>query len=124
MPNIMYKDGVQQIENYRRNQKTIQTHNNKTIVKSTWDYTASWIDCDGFDRVALTTTNNGGANAVNLQWSNDGSNIHFDEGLLTPTTANSRGVETAVKARYVKVAILNNDTGADHIYSAWVLLKN
>jgi hypothetical protein len=102
--------------------QTIQTHN-AVSVGASGSSDSSWIDCDGFDRLALTMKNDASTNSqVYLYWSNDGTNSHGYEQFIVTSTAAYKQAETPIKARFVKVQLLNGDA-ASHTMSAWVYLK-
>jgi hypothetical protein len=106
----------------KRNQTTIQTQNAVNIAAS-GSSVSSFIDCDGFDKVGTTSTCDAAtASTLQLVWSNDGVNNHYYETIST-ASATSKGGLTDIKARYVKVNLINGDAGAAHVMSAWILLK-
>lgn len=108
--------------------QTIQTHSGVTIGpsgNSYGNYASSWIDADGFDKVAFIAKNDG-STAFNLEiiWSHDNVNMQGDEKPALVTSGNSsmqQGV-TDIKARYFKFYIANGDA-APHTMSAWAYLK-
>lgn len=115
-------DVIQPVDIQARYQQTVQTHNAVSVATGAWS-AGSWIDAQGYDKVAVTFVNDAStSNAFNIHWSNDGVNVHYDESLGTPSTASKRGAETATKTRYMRVALLNQDAAA-HIMSSWAYLK-
>lgn len=100
--------------------QTIQTHSGVVIANTAQNTTATYIDCDGFDKVAITYTQSvAGTSNATFFWSNDGATNHGHEDILT--TAMKSGC-FEVKARYLKVGIYNGHT-APFTISAWVYLK-
>lgn len=114
---------IQPIDIQSHLQTTIQTQSGVTVAPGTNSDSSSWIDTDGFDKLACTMINDAGTNAmIQLLWSNDGSSIHFYENLVATGTSQQKGAITETKSRYVKVRLNNSDT-APHIMSAWAYLK-
>jgi hypothetical protein len=103
--------------------QTIQTHSGVSIAPS-GSSGSVWIDCDGFDKLAITTLNDASKSlAISVQWSHDGVNIQGAEMDIKSTGSYLWGATiTDVKSRYVKVSIYNNDT-APHTINAWIYLK-
>lgn len=102
--------------------KTIQTHN-AVSVGASGNSNSSYIDCDGFDKVAFTVLNDAATNSsVETHWSNDGINAHGAETLIVQSTSPNKVGISDIKARYVRVQLKNADTVA-HTMSAWVYLK-
>lgn len=115
-------NSIQPTEIQARYATTIQTHSGVTIAPST-SANSVWVDCDGFDKVAVTFVNGGGtSNYVALRWSNDNSNLHGLETVLATTTDQYRAVESMVKARYLQVQVYNGHT-APVTVNSWILLK-
>jgi hypothetical protein len=113
---------AQPVDIQARYAQTIQTHSGVTIAPSGNSTQSSYIDCDGFDRIAVTSPSDANhAGTVELIWSNDGSSIHFYDTISTAATG-TRGGETSIKARYVKVNLKNADA-APHTMNAWAYLK-
>lgn len=109
----------------KRSMLTIQTHNAVSIPLSAFSTNPIWVDCDGFDKVAMTLLSDTGAtpNSINVLWSNDGITQHGYEGVLGSVAAANRQGITDVKARYCKLQVVNGDAAAAHTMSVWVLLK-
>lgn len=106
-------------------QTTIQTHNAVSVAASAAPFNASWIDSNGYDKLAVTllsdatTTNN-----ATVAWSNDGVTQHgFDTIISNGSGGTTRSGILDTKARYFKVSIFNGDTVA-HTMSAWAYLKS
>lgn len=111
------------IEIQGRLQTTTQTHNAVSVAGSGNSINTSWIDCFGFDKVAMTLLSDASTtNSANLLWSNDGATQHGFEQIITSSTGNTRSGISETKARYLKVQILNGDASA-HTMSAWIFLK-
>jgi hypothetical protein len=91
---------------------------------NSWNTAAAWIDTIGFDRIAVTLSNDAAVqSSVNIMWSHDGTNSQGeDSGVITTGTAIRKAGETATKARYAKVSISNADAAA-HTMNAWAFLK-
>lgn len=104
-------------------QTTIQTHNAVSIATQTASVQTSWIDCDGFDKVAITLLNDAALSArVDVYWSNDGSTQHgYETAIVASSTQQKAGI-IDTKARYLKLAPVNLDA-ASHTMSAWAYLK-
>ncbi len=117
-------DIMQPVDVQSHYQQTIQTHNGVTVAASGWNIGSSWIDCAGFDKIAITmlcdslTINT----SAFLYWSDDGSTIQGGETIITPAS-NFRAACTDIKARYAKLSIGNGDDAAAHVMSAWSYLK-
>lgn len=108
-------------------QKTIQTHAGVSLTtgsSSSQGNLTNFVDCDGFNDISLTLMNDAATgNSADIQWSNDGVNIHgYDYGVIPSGTTQYKAGSTSVKARYFKVRINNTDT-ATHVMSAWAFLK-
>jgi hypothetical protein len=109
-----------------RLQTTIQTHNAVNIPLSGNSYgNNTWMDCDGFDKIAITLLNDAVANNdVDVFFSNDGVSIHAQERLtLSAVSTQYRDGITDTKARYFKIRVSNNDATLAHTMSAWAYLK-
>jgi hypothetical protein len=106
-------------------QKTIQTHNAVSVALSSNSLQSTWVDCDGFDKLAVTLLNGTvGQMSADVYWSNDGTNNHgFTKDVVNINSTLGSGV-TDIKARYVKLAVVNGDSTAAHIMSAWAYLKS
>jgi hypothetical protein len=105
--------------------KTVQTHSAVSIALSAWNTSATWIDCDGFDKIALTLLNDAATGStVNVLWSHDGvTQQGEDSSVITTGNLIRKAGVTDVKARYAKVSINNADATAAHVMSAWAYLK-
>jgi hypothetical protein len=114
---------IQPVDVQARYGQTIQTHNAVSVgANGTSD--SVWIDCGGFDKLAITLLND--ANAESLMfasWSNDGINTHGYETVGAKSVIKQNQGEVPVKARYVKVRIQNYDATVSHTMSAWAYLK-
>lgn len=108
-----------------RNAKTIQTHNAVSVpANGGQSISPSWINCDGYDKVSITMTID--ATATNygaVLWSNDGVSSHGEEVVATSKSTNRNQGITDVKAKYVKIYVINSDAAAAHTMSVWVYLK-
>jgi hypothetical protein len=110
---------------------TIQTHSGAVVAPNTWATGATWIDCDGFDKVAINSMNDGSTDHnAEIAWSHDQSTIIGRDATVftgtTPTitaTQKEKSVEIGVKARYLKMNVKNNDGTNPHTISAWIMLK-
>ena len=103
---------------------TIQTHNAVSVGASGNSTSASFIDCDGFDKVALTLLNDAATNSqVDIYWSHDGSSNHGQETIIANGGGVRRNGITDIKARYAKMLVYNNDSALAHTMSAWAMLK-
>lgn len=118
--------GNQGIAVNKRNQNTIQTHTGVSVAANGNNMQTNWMDCNGFDKIAVTLLNDASAScSADVYWSNDGVNIHGS----TPNVIAS-GVKTYasgitdLQARYAKVRLNNGDTTNPHIMNAWAFLKD
>lgn len=116
-------DFIQPIDIQSRLAQTIQTHNAVSVVASNYS-SGSWIDCDGFDKLAITFSNDAAtASFVDVSWSNDGTNTHANDSSVVANNSVQRKTGIVdIKARYAKLTINNLDTVA-HTMSAWAYLK-
>lgn len=107
-----------------RLQTTIQTHNAVSVAATTGISAGSWIDCNGFDKIAFTLLNDAAtASSADLQWSNDGTNQHgLEAGVIPGNTQRYKQGIADVKARYCRLVLGNTDAAA-HTMSAWAYLK-
>ena len=106
-------------------QQTVQTHTGAMIAPGVWSTPSTWVDCAGFDNVALNMSNDATtATRVHMLWSNDGvTGIGTDYDVLPNASGyQTRSAIVGTKARYCKPSILNGDA-APHTMSAWVYLK-
>jgi hypothetical protein len=104
-------------------QQTIQTHNAVSVAANNFSQ-STWIDCDGFDKVAITMINDASTvNAVDVQWSNDATNIHGVESIIGNASSQYRYGITDTKARYARVKVYNLATDIAHTQSCWAYLK-
>lgn len=104
--------------------QTIQTHTNATVAPSGGTSDSTWIDCDGFDKIALTLSNSAATTSfAHIHWSNDGTNAHGqDTKILPDSTDQNRAIETSVKARYARIRAVNMDT-TPRTMNVWAYLK-
>lgn len=120
-------DGVIPVDIQNRLASTIQTHTNAVVAPSGTNYgnyASSWIDCDGFDKIALAIANDAAtASSMGILWSHDGTNTHADETPIASSTQKYKGGITDIKARYARPYIVNGDTGAAHTINAFAYLK-
>jgi hypothetical protein len=121
---ITGSDVMQPVDIQSHYQTTIQTHTGVMAAPNSWNTAAAWIDTIGFDRIAVTLSNDAAVqSSVNIMWSHDGTNSQGeDSGVITTGTAIRKAGETATKARYAKVSISNADAAA-HTMNAWAFLK-
>lgn len=104
-------------------QKTIQTHNAVSVAGSNGTSASSWIDTDGFDKLAVTLLNDAStSSSITIFWSNNGSTSHGIDDNLVNNTVNVKSTILDTKSRYAMIR-LNNADAAAHTMSAWVLLK-
>lgn len=102
--------------------KTTQTINAVSVGASS-NINGAWVDCDGFDEIAITFANDSPTSStLTLHWSNDGINLHGVETLVESSTLQQKAGVSRIKARYARIQITNGDAVA-HIMSAWVYLK-
>jgi hypothetical protein len=104
-------------------QKTVQTHTNLTVAPGAYSM-GTYIDTDGFKEVdVMSNIDASVANQIDVHWSNDGTNMHYNEAGIGGTTASltKQGL-VPTKARWMKVNIKNGDAAA-HVMSAWIYLK-
>lgn len=95
------------------------------VGQSPGTVTSAWVDTNGFDRVAVTFSNDAAADSYgDIQWSHDGLNYHSADFGLIPLNSNTKkGIVFETKARYMKVVVANKDTAAPHAMNVWVYLK-
>jgi hypothetical protein len=107
-----------------RKQKMTQTHSGINIIANSFNVSTSWIDTDGFDKVALTMLNDANATcSMDLFWSHDQSTIQGKEvAALSSSAVRERAGVVDTKARYMKVVVVNGDA-APHVFSSWIYLK-
>jgi hypothetical protein len=119
---IVGSEAIIPTDDQNRLQTTIQTHNAVSVATVAWSL-GSWIDTDGFDKIAINLKNDANTSSqVNVDWSADGSTQIGTEALLSSGTSNIRSGITDTKARYARFGIYNGDTIA-HTMSAWAYLK-
>lgn len=116
---------IQPTEIQSRYATTIQTHTGAVVAPSNSNTQTAWMDCDGFSEICLTVLNDGATdNKADIQWSNDGTNMHgADFNIIPPGATQYRAVSTQIKARYAKIKIYNNATDIAHTMNAWAYLK-
>jgi hypothetical protein len=121
---ITGSDIMQPVEIQGRYAQTIQTHNAVSIGASASSTQSTWIDCNGYDQIAVTLSNDGTtASTLNVTWSNDGVTAHGAEAILPNATGSAQRTGIVpVKARYAKLVLINGDAAA-HTMSAWAYLK-
>lgn len=119
---VTSSDIMQPVDLQSRYQQTIQTHT-ATMVAPDGVGQSVYVDTNGFDRLAVTvTTDSTMGTKIQLVWSNDGVSQHGVDSLSsTPDKWYTH--ETATKARYVKIYVVNNDASAPHTMSSWTYLK-
>lgn len=117
-------DIIQPVDVQAHYQQTIQTHNAVSVPTVAWSIQSSYMDCDGFDKIAINMINDAGTTAsANIIWSTDGVTQHGEDSGVIPSNATQRkSAITDIKARYAKVSIYNSDT-ISHTISAWAFLK-
>lgn len=105
-------------------QSTIQTHNAVSVAVSGGTSVSSWIDTDGFDKVAFILKNDATVTSnVDVRWSADGSNIHGVDFAIMNGTSQYKTYLTDTRARYIQFNVINNDTVSAHTISAYAYLK-
>jgi hypothetical protein len=104
--------------------QTIQTHNAVSVGASSWS-DGVWVDCNGFDKIGITVKNDAGtSNSLHVLWSNDGINRQgVDTSVFASDPSSERVGETTVKARYIKLRVINDDANSAHTMSTWAYLK-
>jgi hypothetical protein len=119
---IIGADIIQPVDIQSHYQQTIQNINAVSLPATTGSTTGTWIDCDGFDRIAWTVMNDAGTSLTHqLVWSHDGTTQHGTDQSISATNRWQIN-ETSTKARYVRVFVSNPDAAA-HTVSAWIYLK-
>lgn len=108
-----------------RLQTTIQTHNAVSVGALGSSLQTSWIDCDGFNDIAVTFLNDASTNSyAHIQWSNDGISSNGRDYNVIPSDSNQyKAGCVPIKARYAKVQMYNGDSALAHTMSAWAYLK-
>jgi hypothetical protein len=120
--NLKASEIIQPVDIQARYSQTIQTHN-AVSVGASGSSASNWINCDGFDNVAVSLLNDASAtNKVDVAWSHDGINQHTFETVCNTTSAKYNVGEVGIKAQYCKLVLINSDT-ASHTMSAWAYLK-
>jgi hypothetical protein len=119
----MDSNSLQPVDIQSRLASTIQTHTGSTIAPS-GNALSSWVDCDGFDKVAINLLNDAAAScSVDFYWSTDGVNNQGYEPTIIPSTVQQyRSGVADVKARYLRVRV-NNGDAAPHTFNTWIYLK-
>lgn len=107
-----------------RKVQTTQSHNAVSVAPTSGQVLSAWINCEGFDKIAVTLMNDAATNSIlHIYWSNDGVTEHgWDLTLLSSSTQQRRAAVTDTKAKYAKIVVTNTDAAA-HTMSAWVYLK-
>jgi hypothetical protein len=115
---------IQPVDIQSRLATTIQTHNAVSVALSSNSLQSTWVDCDGFDKLAVTLLNGAvGQMSADVYWSNDGTSNHgFTKDVVNINSTLGSGI-TDIKARYAKIAVVNGDSAAAHTMSAWAYLK-
>ena len=104
IPNVMQPVDIQS-----RYAQTIQTHN-AVIIAPSGSNISPWIDCNSFDRIAFSLKSDANHSfSVYIDWSVDGVSQTGKDDPITKT-GQFFSVETAVKARYFRLNIINNHT--------------
>jgi hypothetical protein len=117
-------DIIQPVEVQSKYASTIQTHNAVSIALSGSSIPSTWIDCDGFDKLACTMINDASTNSwANIYWSNDGTTLHGFETMFASNAQQQKSGIVDIKARYAKVVLGNADASLAHTMSAWAYLK-
>lgn len=103
-------------------QTTIQTHNAVNVVMN-GNSIGSWIDCNGFDKIAICLKNDASTSSnIGIHWSYDGVAQIGNE--TTPNSSSSyQQTAFEIKARYARVYVNNLDATLDHVMSVWAYLK-
>lgn len=116
---------IQPIDIQSHLQTTIQTHNAVSVATVTASNGTSWLDTDGFDKIAVTLLNDAStSSSLSIQWSSDGTTIQgYDLSIIPTGTGQQRSAITDTKMRYARIQIYNGDTAA-HTMSAWAYLKS
>jgi hypothetical protein len=111
------------IDKQSNHQELIQTHNNAVVAPSTNGDNASWIPCDGFDKIGITFKNNGVfSSSIYILFSNDGVNMDGMKQLEPASTDQYKSGEVPVCAPWFKVRAYNGHTAPATI-TASALLK-
>lgn len=107
-----------------RDGKVLQTHNGANIPLSGASVSIGFIDCLGYSNISGSVKTDAAHSwRLKLQWSYDGTTIfETNHVVVTGTTADGGFNPIGIRAPYVKIALLNDDTGAAHVMSAWVYL--
>lgn len=102
----------------------IQTHNAVVVAATNGTAeNADWIDCRNFRTLSSTMKNSAAAsNKVDVLWSNDGSNQHSSDALMTTLSSAERSGTIVIRAPYFKIKLYNLD-GSERTMSAWVYLS-
>jgi hypothetical protein len=106
--------------------QTIQTHNAVSVPLSSNSLQTNWVDTVGYSSVSLTLMSDAAAtNQADIYWSNDGvTNQGADFGVVPSSAASAlRTGDITIRARYMKVRVVNGDGAAAHTMSAWAYLK-
>lgn len=114
---------IQPVDVQARYAQTIQTHNAVSVAAS-GSSNGAWIDSNGFDYIGVTFNNDAGTSSyLKFEWSNDGTNVHGEETGILNNTNMRKSYDIRTRARYFRLVLVNGDTAAAHIMSAWVYLK-
>lgn len=122
--NVMQGSGALGTDIQSHLQTTIQTHNAVSVTANNGFSSSSWIDTDGYDKIAIITKNDAAtASNININWSPDnGTTLVGFEAIIPSATVQYRAGITDTKARYCRIDVVNGDTIA-HTMSSWVYLK-
>jgi hypothetical protein len=108
---------------YQREPKTVRTHNSVSVPATNGTNTSAWIDVEGYNAIAITFTNSvAGNNAVDLEWSHDGTNKAIAVTILATNTAQERVGTSAVYSRWVRAVVKNTHTTAATM-NAWIYAR-
>lgn len=112
---------IQPVDIQSRYSQTIQTHNAVSVGANNYSV-GSWIDTNGFDKIAVSLLNDGAfICSIDVHWSNDGVTQHSWE-TGASSSGSSKNAIFDTKARYARVKLVNGEAAA-HVMSAWVYLK-
>jgi hypothetical protein len=120
----MDSNSLQPVDIQSRLASTIQTHTGVVVAPSGNNIATSFIDCDGFDKAACTMTNGvAGSTSAIVIWSNDAASTHGYETIIPAASGTNYQGILDIKARYLKLQLLNNDASNPHTLNAWIMLK-
>jgi hypothetical protein len=122
---VYLSDGSQGVQMKRVgvNTVSIQTHNAASILTNTSNTESVWHLCDGYSELAIRLANDAATGSyIDVQWSDDGSNVQGAEITLGNNTNQNKVVRVNVAAKYFRISVRNTDA-ATHVISAWAYLK-